>query len=56
MNVITHKRYLLEFDVWESTQKDAEKEIDNVINTIRHEMSHCGNVKLTIISEQETIN
>lgn len=51
MNVINHRTYTLEFDVWEATQKEAEIEIDKVILTIKGSMSHCGNVKLTLSSE-----
>lgn len=52
MNVINHRTYTLEFDVWEATQKQAEIEIDQIIGSIKNSMTHCGNVKLTMISEE----
>lgn len=51
MNIITHKKYLLEMDIWEALQKPAEAEVDQIILAIRQNMTHCGNVKLTIVSE-----
>lgn len=51
MNVINHRKYTLEFDVWEATQTAAEAEIDLLILAIKNSMSHCGNVKLTVVSE-----
>lgn len=54
MNVIRHRTYTLEFDVWEQTQKLADAEIDKVILHIKGGMGHCGNVKLTLVSEERT--
>ncbi len=51
MNIIKRRRYLLEFDVWEATQKLAEVEIDKLILSMKTDMGHCGNVKLTILTE-----
>lgn len=51
MNVINHRTYTLEFDVWEATQKVTEVEIDHLIFVIKNQMGHCGNVKLTLVSE-----
>lgn len=52
MNIIKHRTYTLEFDVWEATQKAAEVEIDALILAITKSMSHCGNVKLSIVNEE----
>lgn len=51
MNVIHHRVYTLECDVWEATQKQAQAEIDQVVLAIKAQLSHCGHVKLTLTSE-----
>lgn len=47
MQVITHRIYTLELDVWEPLEEQVEKEIDSAIGAIKTYLSHAGNVKVT---------
>jgi hypothetical protein len=51
MNVIKHRVYRMEFDVWEATQNNAEAQIDKLLLAAK-DMTHCGNIKITLVSEE----
>lgn len=48
MNIIKRHVYRLEFDTWEPFDKQAQQEIDALINLLKtkHVLSHCGNIRL----------
>lgn len=51
MNIVKHRVYKLELDIWEPLQPDAEREIDALIGFIKARLRHSGNVKITLESE-----
>ena len=51
MNVIKHRTYKLELDVWEPIQKEAEKELDKLFKEVGTTLTHCGKVRLRLESE-----
>jgi hypothetical protein len=52
MNVIKHRRYVIEFDVWEPTEKQAQKEIDAAILYITQHSTHLGHLKVRLEHEE----
>ena len=54
MNDIYHKRYILEFDVWDPQKKLAQDELDQMMFDLKnkHLLPHAGNVKLTPTAEE----
>lgn len=52
MNVIKHRIYRLELDVWEPLEKRADEEIDGLIKHINSGLHHCAHVKMTKVSEE----
>lgn len=54
MNDIYHRKYLLEFDIWDPQKLLAQGELDQIMFDLKNKvlMPHAGNVKLTPISEE----
>lgn len=52
MNIVRHRVYKLEFDVWEPMEKDAQKEIDAIIYFAVHQSSHLGNLRVRPESDE----
>lgn len=54
MNDIYHKRYTLEFDVWDAQKKITEAELDRIMFDLKNKilLPHAGNVKLTPVLEE----
>lgn len=52
MNVVRHRVYKLEFDVWEPLDKKAQIEIDEIIRFAINHSSHLGNVRFGSVSEE----
>lgn len=52
MNIVRHRIYQIELDVWEPLQKLAELEIDEVFRKLRGLLLHSGNVRITLVSEE----
>jgi hypothetical protein len=57
MNDIYHKRYVLEFDVWDPMKKITESELDALMSDVKTKklLHHAGNVKITPVSEDRII-
>jgi len=53
MNIIKHRKYIVEFDVWEAQQITAEAEFDTVLAVLKGS-SHLGNVRVHLESEERT--
>lgn len=52
MNIVRHRVYKLEFDVWEPMDKPAQAEIDAIIYFATRHSSHLGNLRITPVSEE----
>lgn len=52
MNRARHKVYKLEFDVWEPLSRASEREMELVVQFIKNNTSHCGNVRIYNESEE----
>jgi hypothetical protein len=52
MNRARHRVYLLQMDVWEPFTKVADIEVDKVVQFVKNNLSHCGNVKISLESEE----
>lgn len=54
MNDIYHRKYVLEFDIWDPQKQLAQNELDQIMFDLKNKilMPHAGNVKLTPISEE----
>lgn len=54
MNIIKHRKYILEYDTWEPFQKSADADMDVLISALKTKklLPSCGNVKLTMNSEE----
>ena len=47
-NEITHKKFMIEFDMWGPFRKKAEKDLDSFLSDLKEKkiLVHCGNVVL----------
>lgn len=52
MNIVKHRVYKLEFDVWEPTEKAAQQEINAITQFIAEHSSHCGRLRFRLESEE----
>lgn len=52
MNIIRHRVYQIEFDVWEPHQTVVDAEMDKVIKQMKENLNHVGTLKLTLVSEE----
>jgi len=52
MNIVKHRVYKLEFDVWEPTEGKAQIEIDAILQYVIHHSSHMGNLRFRMESEE----
>lgn len=52
MNFVHHRKYVLEFDVWDPMKNEVDKEMDAVVLHVKKTLSHCGNVRLGLEVEQ----
>jgi hypothetical protein len=48
-NVLSHKKIIIEYDTWEPFKRQAEKDLDDLVNKVKTKelLSHCGNIHLT---------
>ena len=51
MNIIRHRKYEIEFDVWEPHQRVCDAEMDAVVKHMKEQLGHTGNLKITLVSE-----
>jgi hypothetical protein len=54
MNIIKHRKYVIEFDVWEATEKLAQTEVDEIMQYLIRHGSHLGHLKFRLESEERT--
>ncbi len=52
MNIIKHRKYAIEFDVWEATEKLAQQEIDSILQFLVQNSKHLGHLKFRLESEE----
>ena len=58
MNDIYHRKYLLEFDVWDPQRKLTQAEFDQLMFDIKNKaiLPHAGNIKITQLDETRIKN
>ncbi len=54
MNIIKHRKYVIEFDVWEPKEKESQAEIDSFLQFLIKNSSHLGHLKFRLESEERT--
>ncbi len=57
MNDIYHRKYTLDFDLWEPQTKAVDAEFDKLMFDLKNKvlLAHAGNVKIVPVSEERFI-
>lgn len=47
MNIVTHRKLIIEFDVWEPMTREVDTEVDDLLGRLKTKrvLAHAGNVR-----------